>query len=76
MVINPFIWTADELLMLGKVLNSLTNELKVLDITHRGPPGVQGGAILDADLTKNLIFQPFGPPEWSSTPSFGLLTGF
>ena len=43
MVINPFIWTADELLMLGKVLNSLTNELKVLDITHRGPPGVQGG---------------------------------
>ena len=75
MVLNLFIWTADQLLMSGKILKSLTNKFKVLDITHREPPVVQGG-ILDADLTKNLIFQPSGPPEWSSTPSFGLLTGF
>ena len=34
------------------------------------------GAILVTDLTKNLIFRPFGPPDWSSTPSFGLLTNF
>ena len=34
------------------------------------------GAILEAELTKNLIFRPFGPPEWSSIHSFGLLTNF
>ena len=34
------------------------------------------GAILEAELTKNLIFWPFGPPEWSSIHSFGLLTKF
>ena len=42
MVINPFIWTADELLMLGKVSTRLTNELIVLDITHRVSKGAKG----------------------------------
>ena len=52
MVFNPFIWTSDQLLMLGKVSTRLTNELKVLDITDRGSKG----PVLDANLTKISIF--------------------
>ena len=43
MVFNPFIWTADRLLMLGYAVTDLTNQFSVLDMTHRGSPGVHGG---------------------------------
>ena len=40
---NPFIWTADQLLMLGEVPADLTNQFLILDITHRGSPGCHQG---------------------------------
>ena len=39
MVFNPFIWTADQLLMLGLVPTDLTNQFLTLYITNQGSPG-------------------------------------
>ena len=64
MVFNPMIWTADQLIMLRQIFTDLTNEFWILDMPQRGHQGFTG-AVLVADLTKNLIFRPFGPPEWS-----------
>ncbi len=59
MVFNPFIWTADQLLMLGKVPTNLTNEFKVLHMTHRGSPGAHRGHFC-GQFDQKAHFRPFG----------------
>ena len=73
-LINPNMYPNEfnQLPMLDQNLSNLLRGFSNFQMAHRGG---QGG-VLVANLTKNLIFQPFGPPEWSSTPSFGFLTGF
>ena len=63
MVFNPFIWTTKRLLILGLV----PTDKPVFDTWYHQPE-VQGftGAILIADLTKYLVFEPFGCLAWSS----------
>ena len=43
MVFNPFIWTTDQLLMLGYAVTDLTNQFSVLDIAHRRSPRFHRG---------------------------------
>ena len=64
--------TFNQLPMLDQNLSNLLMGFSNFQMPHWG---VMGG-ILVPDLTKNLIFRPFGCPEWSSIPSFGLLTNF
>ena len=71
MVLNPFIWTADQLLMLGGVAIDLKNA--VLYIQNR----LQGlTEPSEADFRKNLNFRSFCCLRSTSIPSSVLLMDF
>ena len=64
--------TFNQLSMLDHNLSNLLRGFLNFQMAHGGVKGV----ILAANLTKKLNFWPYGRPEWSSIPSFGLLTNF
>ena len=53
--------TFNQLPMLDQKLSNPLRGFSNFQMAHRGAKG----GILVADLTKNLIFWPFGRPEWS-----------
>ena len=64
--------TFNQLPMLDQNLSNLLRGFLNFQMAYRGVME----AIFVPNLTKNLILRPFGRPEWSSIPSFGLLTNF